>query len=243
MTAFSAERDLVARSCRILGTLDLTRENTGHVSMRVAEDVVLIRARGPAEAGVRYTTAEAVISVDLAGNTLEGAKGLEPPLEMAIHTAIYRARPDVRSVVHVHPPIVVLLTVCDRPLAPLYGAYDPTGLRLAESGIATFDRSVLIATPALGDALAMTLGTKSACLMRGHGLTTAGATVEAATITAIKVNELALMNYRAALLGNARPISDEDRAAFAADGAGTRPERSSAVWRYYARLADDDLTA
>jgi L-fuculose-phosphate aldolase len=238
VTELRAERDLVARACRILGRLDLARENTGHVSLRASDDVVLIRARGPAESGVRFTTHDQVIAVELDGRKLDGAADLEPPLETVIHTAIYRARPDVRAVVHVHPPTVVLFTICDKPLEPLFGAYDPAALRLALSGLPTFDRSVLVTTDALGREVAATLGEKSACLMRGHGLVAVGPTVEEATVTAIKVNELAVMNYRAALLGGARPISDADRATFTADAAGAG--RALGVWRYYARLLGDD---
>jgi ribulose-5-phosphate 4-epimerase/fuculose-1-phosphate aldolase len=58
----------VARACRVLGTLDLTKAATGHVSARVpGTERVLIRARGHAELGVRCTTDDQVIEVDLDG--------------------------------------------------------------------------------------------------------------------------------------------------------------------------------
>ena len=51
-------KEVVAESCRILGKLNLTKEATGHVSARIeGTDKVLIRARGPEEEGVRFTTA------------------------------------------------------------------------------------------------------------------------------------------------------------------------------------------
>ncbi len=58
-------------------------------------DRALIRARGPAEPGVRYPTAEQVIEVDLDGKVIGPAGGscLESPIEVFIHTAVYRPAP------------------------------------------------------------------------------------------------------------------------------------------------------
>jgi L-fuculose-phosphate aldolase len=239
-----AER--VARACRVLGRLDLTKAATGHVSARVpGRDSLLIRARGPAELGVRYTRSEQVIEVGFDGRlATPNPDGLEVPLEIHIHTAIYKARPDVYSVVHIHPPKAVLFTVCCKPLQPIFGAYDPSSARLAIEGIPTFDRSILINTPALGDDLVRTLGQGKVCLMRGHGITTAAPSVEQAALYAIQLNELAVMNYEAHLLGDPRPISPEDQQAMLAlRGREAKPANGEppgsyegATWRYYCEL-------
>ena len=47
---------------------------------------------------------------------------------------LYKTRPDVQCVVHVHPLTVVLFTICNKPLLPLYGAYDPSGQRTVRMG-------------------------------------------------------------------------------------------------------------
>src|SRR5215469_291347 len=159
----SESKDLrarVAEACRVLARLDLTKAATGHVSARVpGSDRVLIRARGPGELGVRYTTEEQIVEVDLDGKIVgSAAAGLSAPIEVFIHTAVYKARPEVNSVVHVHPAMVVLFTICDKPLLPIFGAYDPSALQLALEGIPTFDRSILVSTPELGDALMRAMG-------------------------------------------------------------------------------------
>jgi ribulose-5-phosphate 4-epimerase/fuculose-1-phosphate aldolase len=238
--ADQADRELVAKSCRILGKLDLTKAATGHVSQRVG-DRVLIRARGRDELGVRFTTAEQVIAVDLDGNKLDGPEGLLPPQEVFIHTCLYRARPEVKSVVHVHPPTVVIFTICDVPLRPIYGAYDPSSLGLALDGIPTYGRSITISNEVLGRDFAQVMGRKSACMMRGHGITTAGASVEEATVTAIKLNELAEMNYRARLIGQPRDIDAEDLDHFRRHFANRGPSsRLGSTWRYYATLSGEE---
>jgi L-fuculose-phosphate aldolase len=234
-------RELVARSCRILGKLNLTKEPSGHVSARVPNgDHILIKARGPEESGLRYVTARDIITVDFEGKKVSGDEGLESPQEVFIHTWIYRSRPEVQCVVHVHPATVVLFTICNKPLLPLYGAYDPTGLRLVVNGLANYARSVTVSNHALGEEFVKAMGDKQACLMRGHGITTVGGNVEEATLTAIKLNDLAEINYRASLLGEPEPIPDEDIQAIL----GSARQRQTAIhgrstWRYYCRLLDE----
>jgi L-fuculose-phosphate aldolase len=232
-------RARVAKACRVLGKLDLTKAASGHVSARVpGTDTLLIRARGEGETGVRYTGAEDVISVDFDGKKVAGRADLAPPQEVFIHTWLYRTRPELGSVLHAHPPTVVLFTICNKPLLPLYGAYDPSSLRLLTEGIPTYPRSVTVSSDALGKEFAAAMVGR-ACLMRGHGITTCGREVEEATLTAIKLNELAEMNYRAQLLGNPQPIPADEIAQITGRGQGGGHHAASS-WRYYCRLAGEE---
>ena len=243
-------RERVAVACRVLGTLDLTPGTLGHVSARVpGTERILIRARGPSEFGVRYTTVEQIIDIDTGGRRLQSSDdGFAAPLEVHIHTELYRSRASINAVVHVHPQIPVLLSICAQPLLPIYGAYDPQGLRLLLDGIPTFERSILIDTPALGRDFAEAMGKAKACIMRGHGITTAANSVEEAALVAIHLNELAFMNYHAALLGNVRTLPPEEQEAFrvmdidAGYGdpiPGIPSGRAASLWRYFERRARD----
>jgi ribulose-5-phosphate 4-epimerase/fuculose-1-phosphate aldolase len=242
MSDLSKLRELVALSCRILGKLNLTKEPSGHVSTRIPdEEKILIKARGPDESGLRFVTSRDIITVDFTGKKIAGNDGLESPQEVFIHTWLYKTRPDVNWVVHVHPPTVVLFTICNKSLQPLYGAYDPSGLRLLVDGLATYPRSVTVSDEKLGAEFAQAMGNKQACLMRGHGITTAGPSVEDATLAAIKLNDAAVINYQAALLGNPQPISQEDIDIMIGKsrGPGQRVHTASG-WRYYRKLLDED---
>ena len=242
MRDVSKLRELVAQSCRVLGKLNLTKEPSGHVSARVpGEDQILIKARGPEESGLRFVSASDIITVDFRGNKVAGGDGLETPQEVFIHTWLYKTRPDVQCVVHVHPLTVVLFTICDKPLLPLYGAYDPSGLRLLIDGPATYPRSITVSNEKLGEEFARAMGSKQSCLMRGHGITTAGAAVEEATLTAIKLTDAAEINYRAALLGTPRPIPPEDIEVLAGKARpGARSLHTASSWRYYCKLLDEE---
>ncbi len=236
-------RELVAKSCRVVGGLNLTKAATGHVSQLSADGKrILLRGRGRDEVGVRYTTAKQIITVDLDGKMLDGMDGMAVPQEVYIHTWIYKMRPDVRSVMHIHPPTVMLFTICEKEIEPLYGAYDPGSLDLILDGIPTYNRSVLISDDKLGKELATTIGDKRVCLMRGHGITSVGSSVEEATVRAIQLNEAAEINYRASLLGTPHRISEDDLSAFRGakknkDARGVSPHMP-ATWRYYVDLTN-----
>ncbi|HEX2725493.1 MAG TPA: class II aldolase/adducin family protein [Beijerinckiaceae bacterium] len=235
-------RARIAKACRVLGKLQLTKSASGHISARVpGTDTILIRARGPGESGVRFTAEDDVIEVGLDGKKRAGRDDLEPPHEVYIHTWLYRTRPDVSAVLHAHPPTVVLFTICNKPLMPIYGAYDPGSVRLLLEGIPTYPRSITVSNDELGQEFAATMR-GCACLMRGHGITTCGATVEEATLTAIRLNELAEMNYRAQLLGDPQPISDEDIAHFrkGKNKGADRDGHAGPMWRYYCRLVGEE---
>jgi ribulose-5-phosphate 4-epimerase/fuculose-1-phosphate aldolase len=239
-------RERVAQACRVLGTLDLTKAATGHVSARLpGTERVFVRARGGDELGVRYTTPAEVLEIDLDGKAVKEQTGLVQPSEVFIHTSLYRARPDVNAVVHIHPAKVVLFTICKKPLLPLFGAYDPQAAKLALDGIPTYPRAITITTPELGADLVKAMDSKRVCLMRGHGITTAHQSVEDAALDAIALNELATINYEAQLLGDPEPISEEDQAVYRsgresrqyAPGGNGRPGgRAKALWRYYTTL-------
>ncbi len=243
-------RERVAQVCRVLGWLDLTPGTVGHVSARIpGTDRIVIRARGPAECGVRYTTSDEIIEVGLDGRRPQTTQdGFAVPLEVHIHTELYRHRPEVNAVVHVHPQMVVLLGICNQPLRPIYGAYDPLSLRLLLDGVPTFERSILIDTPQLGRELASVMGKSRACMMRGHGITTAANSVEEAALLAIHLNDLATMIYRAALLGNVQTIPQDEQDVFRNmpidEGYGDiKPGvpggRAASLWRYFERRAQD----
>jgi ribulose-5-phosphate 4-epimerase/fuculose-1-phosphate aldolase len=240
---------LVARSCRILGKLELTHAALGHVSLRLDDaDSMLIKGKGQDEVGLRYTSVDDILEVDFGAEKVVGKKGLQPPSESFIHIWLYKKNPDVRSVVHVHPEAAVLLTICELEVFPIYGAYGP-GARLAIEGVPTFPRSVTISDDELGEQFSDFMGARKAVLMRGHGATVTGSSVEDATVRALALNELVTTTYKAYLLGDPKPISDQDLAEMRkrqAEGI-PRPRGSAggavgmlATWRYYRRLAGED---
>jgi ribulose-5-phosphate 4-epimerase/fuculose-1-phosphate aldolase len=238
----------IAESCSILGALNITHESLGHVSQRLDDNTMLIRGKGSGQVGLRYATSRDVLKVDFNGNKIEGPDDLQPPSESFIHIWMYKMRPDVQSVIHAHPEHAVLLTIAGREILPIYGAFDG-GARLAAKGISTYQHSLTITDDTMGEDIAKLMGDKDVCLMRGHGVTILGDSVERSTLNTIHLDRLTTMTYKAYAIGTPMPIPDEDIEKLrnsrtdlprARGSAGGR-EGLMASYRYYKDLAADRL--
>ena len=229
-------------SCRMMGDRGVTRGAFGHVSARIpGTDRILIKSKGPAEEALEFTTEKDIITIDMKGNVLKATKGKDAPHETAMHLAVYRARPEVMSVIHTHPDWVVALTASERPLLPIYAAYNPPGLKLLLEGIPLYGRSVTIINDELGEDFMQTMRDKNACLLLGHGMTTAGANVQDATLITLNVFELARLNYMAYAIGTPKPIPQKDIEEYSSRWRN-RVRRSDNLngeppdWRYFKKL-------
>lgn len=210
---FRPLRETVALGCRILGGRGLVDGVLGHVSARVGPDSLLVRCRGPRERGVARTEPDDIRLVDLDGNHLEASEGWQVPKELPIHTRVLATRPDVGAVVHAHPPSVLLCGLAELPLRPIFGAYNIPAMRLAVGGVPVYGRSVLIARAELADEMLAAMGDRPVCVLRGHGVTVTGDTVEQAVVRAVDLNELCRVTLELVRLGVTAPeVPERDRA-------------------------------
>ena len=190
-------RRQVADACLILAATGCVREVTGHVSARISgTNEMLLRCRRPNDPGVEFTILNDIRRLSLDGRGFDVIDGYELPGEFAIHSEIYRARPDVGAIVHGHPHASLTCGIVNLPLLPVVGAYDPGMLEIALGPIPIFPRAVLIRTPELGRALAETMADANVCLLQGHGVVTAGVDVPYATMRAIRLEALAELTLR-----------------------------------------------
>jgi ribulose-5-phosphate 4-epimerase/fuculose-1-phosphate aldolase len=225
----------------------MTHAALGHVSVRLDGDAMLIKGKGPNEVGLRYTRPRDIIKADFDANMLDGPEDLQPPSESFIHTWIYKTRPDVQSVLHVHAEYSVLLSITGKEIVHSYGAFRP-GANLARAGVPIYPSSVLIQTDEQGQELARVMGTKDVCILRGHGIAVAGGSIEECTMNALALEKLAEMTYKAYLIGGPLPLPqrDLDPPNIYAEGRKTRGsvggrEGQLATWRYYVSITEERL--
>ena len=222
-------RDEVATACRILANEGLVDGILGHVSVRTGEDELLIRCRADEDRGLAFTAPQDIRQVDFEGNQLDHGGGWSVPLELPIHTGIYRARPDARAVVHAHPPAALLAGLAGLRPRPTFGAFNIPAMRLAREGVPVYPRSVLITRAELADEMLAAMGEKQVCLLTGHGITVAGETVRQATVRAVDFEVLMAITVATSRLGDSPgDISDEDFAELPDLGSGFNDDRT---WR------------
>ena len=199
--------DLVAAN-RILYKKEIV-DGLGHVSVRHDKNPQLYILAAERAPGLVEREDLAIYDLDSNAQTLQNRR---PYNERFIHGEIYKARPDVHSVIHCHTPSLVTFCVCQTPLRPLYHMSGFLG-----RGVARFEiretagmTDMLCSTPALGAALAKSLADKQIVLMRGHGATMAGQSVKHAVLRAIYSALNATMQMDAMRMGDVMYLSDEE---------------------------------
>ena len=205
--------DLVAAN-RVLATEGVL-DAYGHVSMRHPRNpdrYVMSRSLAPI-----LVTASDIMEYDLDSTPVD-PKGRLSVQERFIHGEVFKARPDVKAVIHSHSPAVVPYSVTQVPIRPVYHMAS-----FLYVGVPVWDvRSVndpdaaalLVRNGALGKSLALTLGTKPVALLRGHGNIVVGPDVQTAVARAIYTEVNAgLQTIAIGLGGPVNYISAEEGAA------------------------------
>jgi ribulose-5-phosphate 4-epimerase/fuculose-1-phosphate aldolase len=214
----------------------------GHVSARCperADRFLLARSMAPG-----LVQADDIMTFDLDG--APAAADARPSyLERFIHSEIYRARPDVGAVVHSHSPGVIPFGVARRvrlrPICHMCG-FLGRGAPVFEIRDAAGDGSdLLVRSPALGAALARSLGGAAAVLMRGHGATVVGETLRQAVFRAVYTELGARLQAEALRLGPVAYLSAAEARA-AAKTNDAQIDRAWSLWRAQARENNSLLT-
>lgn len=224
-----ALREKIALGCRILAKLELV-DYLGHVSARVpGTDFVLIRARGAEQGNQLHMTYEQVSLVDIDGTQVGGAFRI--PDETKLHTEIYRARHDVKAVVHTHQPLVTIFGDLEKPILPMQGVMAQV---VRQGEIPIYRSARKVTTSEQGAEVARVLGNKMIVHLQNHGITIAGETVEEVVINCIWLEHQAKLTWWASMIGTPRGMSNDDLQAQAADGFGLESR-----WKYYASLLEE----
>jgi ribulose-5-phosphate 4-epimerase/fuculose-1-phosphate aldolase len=191
--------DDIVTGSRVLADFGVL-DGFGHVSARHPTNpnhFLMSRSLAPA-----LVTADDIMEFDLDGNAVD-ARGRSLFLERFIHSEIYRARPDVMSVVHTHSPGVIPYTISQVPLRAVFhnAAFLAAGAPLWDIRKNFGETDMLVRNAAIGKDLALTLADKPVVLMRGHGDVTVGPSIKLAVFRAYYTDVNARLQSQAIALG------------------------------------------
>jgi ribulose-5-phosphate 4-epimerase/fuculose-1-phosphate aldolase len=198
----SAEYDETRREAAVgthlladFGLATGVRASLGHVSVRVPGDPTkfVVKGRGYRLDTLAQMRPDDLVVCDLEANLVDGPPEIIPCNEVKIHSCIYKARPDVQSVVHVHPKFTVVMSVLGKPIRSMCNE----GNRLVMDPIPVYPRQKIITTDEEGTEVARLLGSGRAVLLFGHGAVTAGSSMEQSVTDMIHLEHQAEMNYYA----------------------------------------------
>jgi ribulose-5-phosphate 4-epimerase/fuculose-1-phosphate aldolase len=208
---------------RILHMEGLAEDSTrGHITARGENGLVYIKPWGTAFEKVKAAEFQ---GVDLEGNLKEGEGKMHS--ERVLHLEILRKRKDAASVVHVHPYFSILLSAVFKGRISVLGQQ---GSRFAGK-IPFHPAAGLIQTRELAVELAKTLADKPVVLMKNHGITTAGSSIEEAVILAIHFERAAKDHLLANLFGKPSGMSPAEAKKLAANN--YTPAQLKMQWDYY----------
>jgi L-ribulose-5-phosphate 4-epimerase len=200
---------------------------SGHLSARAPGDGLLYIQ--PVDDSRAVLRPERVLVVDFDGKVVEG-RG-KPPSEVAIHTEVYRARPDVGAVAHFHhDPTTMFTMVAGAPVVPVKNH----AARWA-GGVPVHPDPSHISTPEQGRELAATLGSAGAALLRGHGEVVVAEDVVTLFADVVHFVENADSLARAMQLGSVKPLQRSECDRFLATF--QRDRHAAKVWKYYTSVA------
>ncbi|HVH27841.1 MAG TPA: class II aldolase/adducin family protein [Vicinamibacterales bacterium] len=203
----------------------------GHVSVRHNSDpnrFFLARSLSP-----DLVTAEDLIEYDLESAPVD-LKGREQYSERFIHSEIYKARPDVRAVVHNHSQDVIPFSVSTVRLRPVFHVAS-----FLQDGVPVFDirkccgiTDMLVTNSERGRGLAQALGDQAAVLMRGHGVTVVGPSLPYAVGRSVYLSFNARVQAQAMALGGPVTYLDPAEAkAYLERGESRGYERPWEAWK------------
>ena len=178
-------------------------DHSGHGSARRDGESFYINSGASTRSAL---TTDDLVVIDLDGNLVEGSA--KPPLEFHIHSEIYRARPDVRAVMHTHPQWSTFLTM----VGAQYRAVCAQGALLGD--IPLFDSPMSVNTRPMGEQVAATLGHGPAVLLKSHGAVVAGSNIVECFALAAYLEENAYRQYMAMQIGDPYILSEAEQQDF-----------------------------
>jgi len=108
------DRELKQQICEIgrrIYQRGFAAANDGNISLRVGENAVLCT---PTMICKGFMTPEDICAVDMDGNQIAGQR--KRTSEILLHLTIMKHRPDVKAVVHCHPPHATAFSIAGEPI-------------------------------------------------------------------------------------------------------------------------------
>jgi L-fuculose-phosphate aldolase len=177
-----------------------TASNDGNISARLDDKRLIMTPRSVCKG---FMTPEMMCITDLDGLKLAGER--DPSSEMQMHLEVYRQRPDVKAVVHAHPPIATGFAVAGIPLDRAVLAEVVTTL-----GSVPIAEYATPSTKELPEAVRRYVKAHDGMLLANHGALTLGADLFAAYYKMETIEHFANISLVARMLGGERLLSRDE---------------------------------
>ena len=197
---FTEQRTQLITTGQKMYQRELVVATEGNLSLRLDEARILATPSGLCKGEMALSDP---VVIDLQGNHLEGERRASS--EILMHLEVYRQRPEVRAVVHAHPPSCIALMLAgkglDRPILA------ESVILLGKIPTAPYARP---STPEVAASIRPFIRQTDCLLLDHHGSLTAGASLSEA-YHKLELMEQVAKSYLAALqLGPVRELDPEE---------------------------------
>ena len=216
-------RSKLEQAHRILHIEGLAEDaSRGHITAKSEDGRIYIKPWG---VGFKEAKAKDFQGLDMDGNLVEGKGRIHS--ELILHLEIYRQRKDVFSIAHIHPYYSILLSSL---FTGGISIVTQKGVRF--TGKIPFFRSAsLIQSKEPAQKLAQILGEGPLVLMKNHGITMVGKSIEETVILAIHFEQAARDHLLANLFGKPKGMSAREAKKMSANN--YTPSQLQMLWDYH----------
>ncbi len=176
--------------------------NDGNVSVRINENEVICTPTGISKS---FITDEKLIKISIDGEILEAGEGYRPSSEIKMHLRCYKERPDVKAVVHAHPPVATSFALAKVPLDS-YSLIE-SAIVIGSIPITPFGTPSTTEVP---DAIAPYLENHDVMLLENHGALTVGSDLITAYYRMETLELVAKTTWHARVLMSIGPVEEDE---------------------------------
>lgn len=200
---YRAQIEELVSACQRVAELNYVTSAGGNLSVRVDDELILITPTKTPKRCIRF---DDICMINPAGNVLYAADGRKPTGEWQFHVRIMRKRPDIKAIVHAHPPILTGFAIANNNMLALPWLPET----ITEVGPLLMVPYETPLTEALSEQFDAVISDSNGFLMENHGALFCSPTSIFDAVELLNMSEcMAYSVLVAHLLGNARTIPSE----------------------------------
>lgn len=188
---------------RRIWTRGYVAANDGNITVLLNDNELLTTPTGVSKG---FMTPDMIIKVNREGKVISGSSKYKPSSEVKMHLDVYRERPDIRSVVHAHPPYATSFAVAGIPLDKC--VLPEAILVIGSVPIAPYG---LPSTMEIPERARPFIRESDAILLENHGALTLGSSLMDAYHKMETLEHTANIVWKAVQLGNVNVLDQKER--------------------------------
>jgi L-fuculose-phosphate aldolase len=177
--------------------------NDGNITVKINDEELLTTPHGVSKG---FMDPDMIVKVDRLGKVIAGNPKYKPSSEIKMHLEIYNERPDIKSVVHSHPPYATSFAVAGIPLNK--GVLPEAILVIGAVPLAKYG---LPSTMEVADSIREFLKSSDVILLANHGALSMGVDLLDAYHKTETLEHTASIIWKAIQLGNVNVLSEYER--------------------------------